>query len=104
MVWIKRHIAAFGGNGDDITIVGESAGGNSVLNHLAQPASFPLYNKAIIESGLNDEGARTEADAQDGLIALLEATECSSIDCLLLLNTTALLEADRSIPASSPGR
>ena len=39
MAWVKAHIAAFGGNGDDVTIFGESAGGNSVINHLAQKAS-----------------------------------------------------------------
>ena len=54
MAWVKEHIGAFGGDGDDITIFGESAGGNAVINHLAQPASFPLYKKAIIESGAYD--------------------------------------------------
>ena len=51
MSWARQHIAAFGGDPDQITIFGESAGGNSVINHLAQPASFPLYQRAIVESG-----------------------------------------------------
>jgi carboxylesterase type B len=51
MTWTSQHIAAFGGNGSDITIFGESAGANSVWNHLTQPASFPLYTKAIMQSG-----------------------------------------------------
>ena len=50
IAWTKKNIGAFGGDGDDITIFGESAGGNSVINHLAQPASFGLYKKAIVES------------------------------------------------------
>ena len=53
--WIQQHIGAFGGDSADVTIFGESAGGNSVINHLTQPESYktrpPLYTKAIIESG-----------------------------------------------------
>ena len=104
MRWVKDHISGFGGNGDDITIFGESAGGNSVFNHLAQPASFPLYQKAIIESGLNDEGARTGEDAQDGYLALLKTSNCSDMDCLLAKNISEILGADRLIPPNSPGR
>jgi para-nitrobenzyl esterase len=37
MRWVKANIAAFGGDGDNIMIFGQSAGGNSVINHLAQP-------------------------------------------------------------------
>ena len=33
MTWTREHIAAFGGNPEDVTIFGESAGGNSVINH-----------------------------------------------------------------------
>eukprot|EP01045_Picozoa_sp_COSAG04_P008810 COSAG04_NODE_496_length_13410_cov_8.377733_9_plen_208_part_00 len=63
------------------------AGGNSVFNHLAQPASFPFYSKAIIESGLNDEGARTNDDAEDGFVALLKTSGCpgrSSTNCVVI--------------------
>jgi carboxylesterase type B len=51
MRWVRKHIGAFGGNGTNLMIFGESAGGNSVINHLAQPDSFELYNKAVVESG-----------------------------------------------------
>ena len=30
MAWVREHIGAFGGDGDQVTIFGESAGGNSV--------------------------------------------------------------------------
>ena len=77
------------------------AGGNSVFNHLAQPASFPLYSKAIIESGLNDEGARTNDDAEDGFVALLQTSGCPGLDCLLSKNVSELLGADSKIPPNS---
>ena len=50
--WVKRNIAAFGGDPDNITIAGQSAGGGSVLNHLTSESSIGLYNKAIILSGI----------------------------------------------------
>ena len=51
--WIKRNIAAFGGNPDKITIFGESAGGWSISYHLASPQSKEYFNAAIIQSGRN---------------------------------------------------
>lgn len=50
--WVKRNIAAFGGDPNNITIAGQSAGGGSVLNHLTADSSIGLYQKAIILSGL----------------------------------------------------
>lgn len=50
--WVKNNIASFGGNPDNITIAGQSAGGGSVLNHLTSRASIGLYQKAVILSGI----------------------------------------------------
>ncbi|MDE0547016.1 carboxylesterase/lipase family protein [Microbacterium sp. C7(2022)] len=49
--WVHREIAAFGGDPDRITIVGESAGGALVAALLTRPDTAPLVAAAVIESG-----------------------------------------------------
>lgn len=49
--WVKRNIAAFGGNPNNVTIFGFSAGGVSVHSMLASPQARGLFHKAIVHSG-----------------------------------------------------
>ncbi len=49
--WVKRNIAAFGGDPGNVTIFGESSGGIVVFNLLTSPAARGLFHKAIVESG-----------------------------------------------------
>ncbi len=49
--WVQRNIKAFGGNPDNVTVFGESAGGLSVTALLVSPLTKGLFHKAIIESG-----------------------------------------------------
>lgn len=49
--WVKQNIEAFGGDPDNITIFGESAGGMSVGNLLGMLQAAGLFHKAIIQSG-----------------------------------------------------
>jgi para-nitrobenzyl esterase len=94
MQWSRDHVASFGGDPGAITIFGQSAGGNSVLNHLTQKASWnsELYHRAIIQSGLYDEGARTMAAATPVYARVLNHSSCLDLECMLKLDGAALLD------------
>lgn len=53
--WVRRNIASFGGDPNNVTICGESAGGLSVHILMTSPESSGLFQKAIVQSG----GGRT---------------------------------------------
>ena len=48
--WVKNNIAKFGGNPNNITLMGESAGACSVSLHLLSPLSRNLFSQAIMQS------------------------------------------------------
>jgi para-nitrobenzyl esterase len=49
--WVKRNIKAFGGDPDNVTIFGESAGGWDTLTLMTTPAARGLFAKATVQSG-----------------------------------------------------
>jgi para-nitrobenzyl esterase len=49
--WVQNNIGEFGGDSDNVTIAGQSAGGLSVLAHLVSPGSRGLFPRAIVQSG-----------------------------------------------------
>lgn len=53
--WVQRNVVAFGGDPDQVTIMGESAGGISVMHHLTSTEARGLFHQAAVLSG----GGRT---------------------------------------------
>ncbi len=67
--WVHDNIANFGGNPNQVTIFGESAGGWSVCTMLATPLARGLFQGAILESGGCEASHTLERGFQDGRAA-----------------------------------
>ena len=75
--WVKRNIAQFGGDPDNVMIFGQSAGGRSTKFLSASPLTKGLFNKAVImsASGLVDPRAQQTAPAVPGMPAMPMASQ-----------------------------
>lgn len=86
--WVRDNIADFGGNPENVTIFGESAGGASVLTLLATPSADGLYHKAIAHSPGTTE--TPPADHETGLLEQLNVEKDLVLEKLNSMSTVEL--------------
>jgi para-nitrobenzyl esterase len=93
--WTQAEIAAFGGDPERVTIMGESAGAGAIAHLLAVPGIESLVSGAIIASGA--PGATLSAAAAATVTtALLDAAGLADVDALRSIPIDELLAAQAS--------
>ncbi len=98
--WVKRNIAAFGGDPDNITIGGQSAGGASVMYMLTSPQNEGLFQKTIVQSGIFTKlfpgqrapSARTLPEAEEDGCSFFQALNVRTLAEARALDANIILE------------
>jgi para-nitrobenzyl esterase len=101
--WVHDNIAAFGGDPDNVTIFGQSAGAVAVHTLLAMPAAHGLFAKAILQSGTalgvgGTDAATVVAGAYLDRLGIPDGDR----EALLAVDVEALLRAQGSRGALRP--
>ncbi len=94
--WVRANIRRFGGDPENVTIMGQSAGGQSVLAHFASPLSRGLFHKGVaLSSYLMPDANREKAVAVGARIGNLVGLEIpSDIDELRAISAARFVGLD----------
>src|SRR5215475_5003972 len=89
--WVQRNARAFGGDPDNVTLFGQSAGGISACGHLTSPLARGLFHRVILQSGPCSYpgilASRRDVEAAGAAVDL----GCADLDCLRRLPVDTLL-------------
>lgn len=92
--WVRSHIEAFGGNPDNVTIFGQSAGSQSVCSLMASPLADGLFHRAIGQSAsCVGRGPGTDANGQARGERLVAELDVADLTALRSVPADALLQA-----------
>ncbi len=104
--WLRNNIAQFGGDPNNITIYGQSAGAGSVQSLSASPQSRGLIAKAISMSGggLNPNPGTPLAEAQAATKAMMDSYEKTSLEQMRALSFDELTKMTSDYATASGQR
>jgi len=105
LTWVKDNIEAFGGNPENITIMGQSAGAMSVFNLCISPLTEGMFQRAVMHSGggvskLMNSTA-TESDRYEFWEMVMKEVGCITLEQLRVLDVKVLFEAWQKLKKTS---
>ncbi|KAL4258860.1 Carboxylic ester hydrolase [Pleurotus pulmonarius] len=106
--WVKKYISNFGGDPNQITINGQSAGGNSVMLHLVSRQPSKHFNRAIAQSTWRAPMAFPQQmeplfDYIVDHVACRKSTMLATMDCLRSVDAGRLVAAYGSAATNNTG-
>jgi para-nitrobenzyl esterase len=103
--WVKRNIAAFGGDPNNVTLSGHSAGATSVWILMTSPLSKSLFHRAIVHSGVREpripfSSAEEQGEKLARTLKCANANASDELACMRGKSAKAIIDAMPSVPGS----
>ncbi|PYI01311.1 carboxylesterase [Aspergillus sclerotiicarbonarius CBS 121057] len=97
--WVQKYIRAFGGDPDNVTIFGQSAGASSVIDLLTTPKASGLFKNAIAQSiaGHVETSNASAAAILPYIQPLCNSTGTERLKCLQAVSTETLLNISSGV-------
>ncbi len=100
--WVQQNIAKFGGNSNNVTLFGNSAGAASVNFHLLSKQSAGLFHSAILQSGCALNPWAMSNYPKEMAVRFGTNVGCTTEDSLNFLNCLRLKTTDEILNAMEP--
>ena len=95
--WVQSNISSFGGNPNNVTIFGESAGGHNVLSLLVAKQAKGLFHKAISQSGYTTTYSKQSAYIQTNESSTSKHTSWSIVNKIIKDRSLDITQEDNTI-------